>query len=1509
MKGNSKTGNSFNISIESNQSGSKPPNEQSPRDGKTKTFVKATRTTCGSNSPRMQFLGSRSSLSSKSSELRPKSVQPDFNPNLPPEQLNKESSNSKSFTSSQKQNPTIKSVDKFKYNSETPGKLITSGNIIFQQIRKFKNDEIASNETESVEQFFAKIDGRTMTEANKDHYRRLVEEYVQTEATHIKGLVIFLHVYLKPMAQTNKVDRMLVNDVSSQVETLISVHNNIKNVFENGLKDLKESDLPVFGQEFVYALQSLKIASQYISNYDDFSKKLVEYTTIPAVEKKIKKAKTELVNSMKNEKGYENFTEDSIQNITSYAITPIQRIPRYALLIRDMLKDVGEDFPGLELLKRAYIEARDCANGVNQSKMLKEESEKVCFIKTLFTRKFETEDQMSRRFICCGGMYSVQNTKLPPDSLYYTFLFNDLIVFTTPVSFKGELIAEDKIKEEFNKIKQFTKLDELSNYQFLIEKEIHFKDDDCFFIPIEDTQNVPFLCCLNISKQQGVGVNDVTRSISKYSFYSQEEKDAWMSIMNDQFKAISLIRRNKENILSNKNAISTNDINKNKQNHRRSLSFQRNSVNQEEFLKLHKKEVVLGTVAGTSNSFSIKYVSDIPGELIQCGDVISKIKPQVIDKFTNNINSNDLLFKFISMRELLNRDREQYHEKWNELTILVEKELIPTYEMLQVVFAFSISKAHKSHNLINDFIDCINSTYEQLNSLLNGMTSVNEFLQQVTHGKDSKVELPKISETLNNNSRVFDSIKNLCLIFKDYYDEIEKIFTSDRNCVKAFSKNKQEYVKKSNEEWKMEGIREPLLKPLKLIIEFYEKMKDIMKCLGKDCSDIESMKKAYLHIYDCYVEAKRIINRFNSDDVNKFIDSILIDESENKRSKDKRDSDTIIDKGKFILCGPAYYIQHMHEEPTVLVYNFLFENALIQTEVRDKKRDYTIEELVRISDYHDLVKYKFLITQKYVVNERCEIMKLSDSSTVRNVMMVKVFKTDGSMVITKFAFSADDEREVWKSAIFDIICSQGDIIVKTKEKQEKKAEFDKRQLINSSNISEAVEQVTENDASYHSKIIEQSYPVKKMKDILKNDNNNKSSTEVQCDFINRLEEKEIQLTEDQIKEKQNRLMELLNEIIEKEKGYVYIVSGLYDVFFQPISLNYNDGAIIEKLTDQVKVIQTTHSSVLKICEEIVKKASTDNKAPIITNDLIRAISSFSNDVSYISSISKVKNELLDVAKRTQTLNLIERAKQTYMLKNKGQIEIPDLQDSLYKPYEMVTFFKGILKEMLECTSGWYNCYTELKRCYLIVSDNEKKLKKFENNSKEEKKLLLLKDVIQCDLISEIQETQKLICCGPFYSPVICRLEAPIETNINLLKEVTNVKEQWNGAYLFLFSETLLYTKLIEYKGEPIDRNTEKSEYTEIYNKLHEIENISDLNDYKFIVVKQIPFTQSVLKKSKLIKVKKNDSEEIAKVNFYVQTQEIIFKFTIENIDDIIVWKNLIYMFIESTNKANKEIII
>lgn len=108
---------------------------------------------------------------------------------------------------------------------------------------------------------------------------------------------------------------------------------------------------------------------------------------------------------------------------------PIQRIPRYELLLKELLKNTPETHPDFALLEQALAVVHGIATTINDQKRLNENMMKMMQIQNVMGTKCPDLIQPHRRLVKEGSLNLVQRggTELVQ---CYVFLFNDSLLLT-----------------------------------------------------------------------------------------------------------------------------------------------------------------------------------------------------------------------------------------------------------------------------------------------------------------------------------------------------------------------------------------------------------------------------------------------------------------------------------------------------------------------------------------------------------------------------------------------------------------------------------------------------------------------------------------------------------------------------------------------------------------------------------------------------------------------------------------------------------------------------------------------------------------------------------------------------------------------------------------------------------------------------------------------------------------------------------------------------------------------
>jgi len=120
-------------------------------------------------------------------------------------------------------------------------------------------------------------------------------------------------------------------------------------------------------------------------------------------------------------------------DLQSYLIMPVQRLPRYVLLLTELLKNTPPTHPGYKALTEALKKVKEIADFVNEAKREAENMQQVLSIQdSLSGKRFLPIIEAHRRFDSKGTIiYYSSRKNFKPKSLQY-FLFNDLLVLCWP---------------------------------------------------------------------------------------------------------------------------------------------------------------------------------------------------------------------------------------------------------------------------------------------------------------------------------------------------------------------------------------------------------------------------------------------------------------------------------------------------------------------------------------------------------------------------------------------------------------------------------------------------------------------------------------------------------------------------------------------------------------------------------------------------------------------------------------------------------------------------------------------------------------------------------------------------------------------------------------------------------------------------------------------------------------------------------------------------------------------
>ncbi|ELP87851.1 Rho/RAC guanine nucleotide exchange factor, putative [Entamoeba invadens IP1] len=304
----------------------------------------------------------------------------------------------------------------------------------------------------------------TVEKEEFDKYKNLLQELWYTEQTHVNNLDILLHCYLDPISEgkySNVVHKMKI-----QVKMLLRLHEIFFEKLTEKYEEKNENEIPTISKLLRYFFHFSKGTCPYIVEYNSNLKIVNELMTHQSVKKIVEK-------SVLHYK--ETHPTVSIQRIQSYLITPVQRIPRYILLIKDIIKNIPAISEEAEKMVECYHVILDVASWINEKKMIEEEREKYSEVINTLSGLYNL-NKSCRRFIVSGSCKFCEGEETKMRRGYF-FLFNDVLIRSRITKYDGRKIGHKKENDIYKKIDSYESVENFKNDNFVVQSVFMVTED------------------------------------------------------------------------------------------------------------------------------------------------------------------------------------------------------------------------------------------------------------------------------------------------------------------------------------------------------------------------------------------------------------------------------------------------------------------------------------------------------------------------------------------------------------------------------------------------------------------------------------------------------------------------------------------------------------------------------------------------------------------------------------------------------------------------------------------------------------------------------------------------------------------------------------------------------------------------------------------------------------------------------------------------------------------------
>ena len=282
----------------------------------------------------------------------------------------------------------------------------------------------------------AKEEEEKLKLSSKSFVSQVFDELIETERSYIERLNVVIEIFLEPIRERQLLNSFEIVSLFSNIETLISKNEDLLSDLETALELMEKDDslVPLYsqwvGEIFTFHSPILQpVYASYCTNQPTIDSSLRQFKTNS-------KFASFLRSAMRKPKCQK-------QDLNSFLISPLQRLCKYPLLLREMIKYTTPISPERGALEIGYQAVLTCVENVNQKVKQVENITKLTEIAMELTNGAKFRDLIvdpSKSFIM--KEYMIVN-----DEIRYIYLFSHLILICKQTPQNLKLSRSSKIIE------------------------------------------------------------------------------------------------------------------------------------------------------------------------------------------------------------------------------------------------------------------------------------------------------------------------------------------------------------------------------------------------------------------------------------------------------------------------------------------------------------------------------------------------------------------------------------------------------------------------------------------------------------------------------------------------------------------------------------------------------------------------------------------------------------------------------------------------------------------------------------------------------------------------------------------------------------------------------------------------------------------------------------------------------------------------------------------------------
>ena len=203
----------------------------------------------------------------------------------------------------------------------------------------------------------------------KQHRKLVATEILETEKSYVGAMCRLVEQYVKPTENgASGIPEQIGMDIFKSIPNIVSLNSAFLSSLECAMSSWDSTER--IADRFLEYFQLFR-------TYKDFAA-MHELKTTPALEK------------LARSKAFQSYQDKIVQSggdmLASYLIQPIQRLPRYKLLLESLIKLTPKDHPEAALLREALYKISNVALSVNEAMRDAQQGMQLMKLQTLFGR-------------------------------------------------------------------------------------------------------------------------------------------------------------------------------------------------------------------------------------------------------------------------------------------------------------------------------------------------------------------------------------------------------------------------------------------------------------------------------------------------------------------------------------------------------------------------------------------------------------------------------------------------------------------------------------------------------------------------------------------------------------------------------------------------------------------------------------------------------------------------------------------------------------------------------------------------------------------------------------------------------------------------------------------------------------------------------------------------------------------------------------------------------------------